>query len=130
MSRAALLPGMVAILVAACGAARSAGDPRQGSSQSRTIVLGDELERFTGSNLRDALRALRPQWFHTSQANEGPVVYLDGRRFGGVGSLALILVPTVVSVRFYSASEAHGRFGPGHLYGAIDVTTGPPPLEP
>ena len=51
-------------------------------------------------------------------------------RFGGMASLALIQVPTVVAVRFYTASEAHGRFGPGHLHGALDVTTAPPPVEP
>jgi len=59
---------------------------------------------------------------------EGPVVYLDGRRFGTVRSLGLIRVPSVLSVRFYSPSEAHGRFGPGHLQGAIDVTSAPEPL--
>jgi hypothetical protein len=128
MTRPAWLLG-VAILIAACGASRSTGE-RHAPSQSRDIVLGDELERYSGGNLHDALRALRPEWFAASPLNDGPVVYVDSRRFGGIRSLSLILLASVVSVRFYSASEAHGRFGPGHLYGAIEVTTGPPPLEP
>ena len=130
MSRPAWLLGALVLLLAACGTSRSSGE-RHAPSQSRTLVLGDELAPYRSSSLLDALRALRPAWFRTgTRSGEAPVVYVDGRRFGGMASLALIQVPTVVAVRFYTASEAHGRFGPGHLHGALDVTTAPPPVEP
>jgi hypothetical protein len=97
------------------------------------VVLADELRRYGAANLLDALRSMRPLWFRSSaatfnQRGSGPLVYLDGRRFGTTGSLGAISIPSVVSVRYYSPSEAHGRFGPGHLQGAIDVTSGPQPL--
>jgi hypothetical protein len=128
MIRTATLSLLVAL--AACGASR-AGD-RGRATVDQNIVLGDELRRFGAANLLDALRSMRPRWFRPTspafgQSGSGPVVYLDGRRFGATNSLGLINIPIVVSARYYSASEAQGRFGPGHLQGVIEVTTGPVP---
>lgn len=126
---------LAAALTLHCGASRSARE-RSSGHVDRNIVLGDELARFNTGNLLDALRNLRPQWLRpsrpvfdrTNPESEGPLVYVDGRSFGTTRSLGLIQVRAVVAVRFYSSSEAHGRFGPGHLQGAIDVTSGPEPL--
>jgi hypothetical protein len=132
---AMLVLGLCAAVLWACGAPRAAGE-RRGAAIDRNIVLGDELERFKAGNLLDALRNLRPQWLRPSRPvfdrnspeYEGPLVYLDGRSFGTTRSLGLIQVRSVVAVRYYTPSEAHGRFGPGHLQGVIDVTSGPEPL--
>jgi hypothetical protein len=125
----------LALCAAGCGASRSARDNRA-TAVDRNVVLGDELEQFRGGNLFDALRSLRPQWLRAQRPvfdrrnpeYEGPLVYLDGRSWGTTRSLGLIQVRSVVAVRYYTPSEAHGRFGPGHLQGAIDVTSGPEPL--
>jgi len=122
----------ICIVLAACGANRV--NDRRATPVDQNIVLGDELARFGGTSLYDALRTLRPRWFQQRAPRfdpreaEGPVVYVDGRRFGGMTSLGAILIKTVVTVRYYSPSEAQGRFGPGHLQGAIDVTSAPTPL--
>jgi hypothetical protein len=50
-------------------------------------------------------------------------VYVDGRRVGTPVNLSEIPVSSVVQVRYYTASEAQGRFGLGNLQGAIDVIT-------
>lgn len=128
MTRAALV--FVALAVSSCGASRAS--ERGSAPVDQNVVLGDELRRYGAANLFDALRSLRPGWFRAnsptfSRTATGPIIYLDGRRFGGTSSLGIISIPTVVSVRYYSPSEAHGRFGPGHLQGAIDVTSGPAP---
>jgi hypothetical protein len=130
--RGAWLLGILAIVLGGCGTTQP--PERRAHPVDQNLVLGDELRAFGGSNLYDALRSLRPRWFRPQgprfdpREPEGPVVYLDGRRFGTLRALGLISVRTVVVARFYSPSEAQGRFGPGHLQGAIDVTSGPQPL--
>jgi hypothetical protein len=50
-------------------------------------------------------------------------VYVDGTRYGNLESLRQIVPSGIFSVRYYSPSNAEARFGPGHLLGAIEVTT-------
>ena len=130
MRRSALV--LVLALTAACGAGASGGTERpRPARRDPNLVLADEIAKQGGGNLYDILRALRPQWFIVTPTRitrgavmaDAVVIYLDGRRIGTPPVLSEIAVTTVVQVRFYSASEAQGRFGMGNLQGAIDVVT-------
>jgi hypothetical protein len=95
------------------------------------VVTADEIKAQGATNLSDALRALRPTWFRVTptRMTGGGVVadpislFVDGRRVGTAANLNDIPINSVVAVRFYSASEAQGRFGMDNLSGAIEVTT-------
>ena len=129
LSRAAVLVALGAALLLGAGcAARSGGGTSV--SRDRTVVYPDELSGDVGRNLHDALQRLRPEWFTRrgattmNAANEGDVVvYRDGARMGGPGTLRDVLAEMVLSVRFMSAIDAQTRYGLGHQHGAIIVTT-------
>lgn len=117
--------------VAACGSS-TAGSARSGQAapqRSNNVVTAEEIHRNGGHDLQEILRMLRPAWFRSqpTRMTSGAVyadpiiVYVDGRRLGGVSQLRDIPVSAVISVRYYTASEAQGRFGLDHLQGAIDV---------
>lgn len=116
------------------GTAAAADDarPAPGPRRSSNVVTAEEIQRHGGNNLYDILRALRPAWFRTSPTRmtmgavyvDAIAVYVDGRRVGTPDNLNEIPVPAVMQVKFYSASEAQGRFGLDNLQGAIEVVTG------
>lgn len=125
---------------AACGGNAASGEapdnarpaPRAGGSmRTGNVVLAEDIQRHGGSNLYDVLRALRPAWFRTTPTRvtgrniyvDPIIVYVDGRRMGTVSHLSEIPVSIVQLVRYYTASEAQGRFGLDNLQGAIEVVT-------
>jgi hypothetical protein len=122
-------------LAAACGGGASsqgtAADARPAPRRSANVVMADEIVKHGGHNLYDILRALRPAWFNTSPTRmtgrgvyvDAVAVYVDGFRVGTPANLGDIPVSSVLQVRYYSASEAQGRFGLGNLQGAIEVIT-------
>ena len=110
------------------GASQAAREPVP--VRSSDVVTMEELARVaTSSTLFEALHALRPAWFRRNpttlrpQAESDVVVYLDQSRLGGPETLRTIQVNAATVIRHYSASEAEARFGPGHLHGAIQVST-------
>lgn len=135
-SRPGVRPWAVAVslaLATACSGAarRGADDQRPTPRRDVNLVLPDEIALHGGGNLYDVLRALCPAWFHTAptRMTRGAVmvdpiaIYMDGRRVGPPQVLIEIPIGSVAQVRYYTASEAQGRFGLGNLQGAIDVTT-------
>jgi hypothetical protein len=134
---------VVVSIAAACGGNKGATDTvtpqaapaaRRGARHQANLVTADEIHAQGGTNLREILQGLRPAWFRVlptrvtgSGVSADPVtLYLDGRRVGTAANLGDIPVVSVQMVRFYSASEAQGRFGMDNLAGAIEVTTAPP----
>jgi hypothetical protein len=117
------------LAVAACGGGGAApgGAPRPAVRRDANLVTADELagRAGAGDNLYEALRSLRPAWFRVTPTRMGStssvVVYLDGRRLGSAEELRDIPTSAAREVRYYSPSEAQGRFGLGHLAGAIEV---------
>jgi hypothetical protein len=116
------------VLTSCGGGARStnATNPRRDPD----LITAEELATTTSSTLYDAVRALRPAWMLRTrptalmQQNQSQViVYVDGTRFGNLESLRQITPQSAASVRFHSPGSAEARFGPGHLLGAIEVTT-------
>jgi hypothetical protein len=123
--RAALL---ALVLVGACGG--QGGTLQPAPARSSDVVTMEELGRMsTSSSLFEALHALRPAWFRRNpttlrpQAEGDVVIYLDRSRLGGPETLRTIQVTAVTVIRHYSPSEAQAQFGPGHLHGAILVST-------
>lgn len=125
--RALLAPSVAVVTLMACasggGPQRSAAQPRHDSN----VIIEEEIRASSGTTLYDVIRSLRPAWLlarPTIVRSEGElVVYVDGTRFGNAASLRQLSPNTVWAVRFYRPTEAQARFGPGHLQGAIEVTT-------
>ena len=124
---------LTVVSLAACGggtatsASPGAGQPAP--QRSSNVVTADEIQRTGGHDLQEVLKRLRPAWFKMAPTRiqgggiDPIVVYIDGRHVGGLGDLRDLPLSGVLSVRYYSASEAQGRYGPGHLQGAIEVQT-------
>lgn len=121
------LPLVVAALVAlgpaACRAFRHAPSP------DPTRLTQAELAPYAGRSLLDAIRTLRPRWLErTYTVPQRPgvttiTVYIDNQRAGSAAYLESMTAGSVVALRYYTPSEAQGRWGPGNLNGVIHVTT-------
>ena|SRR2546425_1362760 len=121
------------LTVAACAgtAARQSRDATP--SRDSDLLTAREFAGVNGSTLYDAVQQLRPAWVMRSQPNpvlqrtQGDIiVYVDGVRYGaGIGALRMFTLNSVATAQYFSPTSATARFGPGHLVGAIEVTTVP-----
>ncbi len=118
------------VVLAAC--AHAAHMPRDvAASHDSDLITARDFSAVTGSTVYDAVRQLRPEWIMRSRPNlvlpnQNLIIYVDGNRYGsGIDGLRLITIRSAYSVRYFSPSSAEGRFGPGHLLGAIEVITNP-----
>ena len=128
--RAVALFSLTATLVTACASSGAARRSDSGPRPDPDVITAEDLGATTGTTLYDAVRALRPAWIMRSrptalmQQNQAQlIVYVDGTRYGNMDSLRQLTPNGVVSVRYYSPGNAEARFGPGHLLGAIEVST-------
>ncbi|MGH7607999.1 MAG: hypothetical protein ACREME_11735 [Gemmatimonadales bacterium] len=124
--------GIVVSLLLSSGCARAAGEPRDEGAPRRdaNLITAEELSQTSVRSLYDAVRALRPAWMMRSrptallrEQQAELVVYVDGIRFGNVETLRQLTTRGIAAVRYFSPGNAEARFGPGHLMGAIEVTT-------
>ncbi|OLC08059.1 MAG: hypothetical protein AUH42_02465 [Gemmatimonadetes bacterium 13_1_40CM_70_11] len=124
-----LAAAAVAWACSAGGGGTVTGRPAPSPSRNPNIITADELSRVSATSLDEAVRTLRPQWLRNAPSTIRPeaegtvVVYQDRVRLGGPESLRQINPLQVKEVRYYAPSEAELRFGPGHLHGAIEVTS-------
>jgi len=125
---------LAALLLTACasgtGTGATARAPGTSARRDANVITAEEIRGTAAQTLYDAVRNLRPAWMMRSrptamlQQNQGElIVYVDGTRFGNMESLRQINPGSAQVVRYYSPSAAEGRFGPGHLLGAIEVST-------
>ncbi len=118
------------VLAVACGG-RSQSRPGSVASVGGDVIYTDELLHTNSSDLLTALQRLRPNWFRRSpmvvRGQGDLLVYVDGVAQGGTSILRSIPVSAVLVAKYFSPSEAQATFGAGPLYGAIAVTTAPPP---
>jgi len=128
MRFAVLLVSLVGL--AACS--HAAHMPRDvAASHDSDLITARDFSAVTGSTVYDAVRQLRPEWIMRSRPNlvlpnQNLIIYVDGNRYvSGIDGLRLITIRSAYSVRYFSPSSAEGRFGPGHLLGAIEVITNP-----
>ena len=111
-------------------ACSSAGTAAQGSNpapraERNLLRTADVSEPQRDLTVMQVLRQLRPHFLAGTGAlttgNSGVVVYQDDSRIGGANALNEILMREVVEIRYLSASEASGRYGPGHEGGVIAI---------
>lgn len=133
--RAMVMALAAAVGLTACGSSRSAtsssSEVPSRATRATNVVTAEEIRAHGSPDLQDVLRSLRPNWFRTRPTrmsaggmSSAPIMlYVDGQRTGTVANLSDIPVSNVASVRFYSPSEAQGRFGMDNLSGAIEITT-------
>lgn len=104
------------------------------ASGARNYITQEEIRGASAATALDAVRALRPAWL----VKRGPqsvsyeadiVVYLGRARMGGVQALSEIAAGTVTSLEFLDPAKANYRFGAGHPYGAIIISTRDPGAE-
>ncbi len=115
-------------LLAAC-----AGGPPGGASvppRDENVISAEELKDATATNLYDFIRSRRPRWLERnysavlrSDRVTTVAVFLDNQEFGGPDQLRQLPVSSAGEVRYYSPSEAQGRFGLGYINGVIQVVS-------
>jgi hypothetical protein len=125
LHRALILLTAVCVVVGGCSSpGRQASAPA-----TRNVITADEIARVNAATALEAIQRLQPAML---TKHRGPsslhledqaqiTVYLDGTRFGGVGSLSLIEATSILEIRFLSASEATFRYGTGNSGGAIEI---------
>ena len=123
--RALILLTAVCVVVGGCSSpGRQASAPA-----TRNVITADEIARVNAATALEAIQRLQPAML---TKHRGPsslhledqaqiTVYLDGTRFGGVGSLSMIEAMSILEIRFLSASEATFRYGTGNSGGAIEI---------
>ncbi len=114
------------VLSAACAGPRE----YRPVSESRNIITRAQLREYAASSAFEVIQRLRPQWLRLreEQSLDGPndlAVYVDNARMGGRESLRFITVDAVEYIQYYDAAAATLRWGMGHGYGAILVSTVP-----
>lgn len=135
MSRYQVLAVAAVLLVSsACAPLPSGTSSGVPATRDRNYITQDEIRGAASTTALDAVRALRPAWL----VKRGPqsvsyeadiVVYLGRARMGGVQALSEIAAGTVTSLEFLDPAAANYRFGAGHPYGAIIVSTREPGAE-
>lgn len=99
------------------------------TAPSPSVITEGELRDVRVATLEDAVRRLRPEFFRVRAAGvlgrieAAPDVYVDGRYYGGLRSMAAFRPWEIVEVRMLSPNESAVRFGTSHPAGAIAVQT-------
>lgn len=111
--------------------APAAVHPTPARRDSKLILL-DEIRASGAATAFDLVQSLRPMWLNKrgpqSIQNEGEVhVYVGDTRMGDVDALREIAAASIASIRYLDAKEANYKFGQGHPYGAIVISTVFPP---
>jgi len=97
----------------------------------RNVISEEEIRTVPASNLYELVEKVRPNMLRArgqstlggSTATDFPMVYVDGRQYGDIGSLRSLIPSQVSMVRYYDATMASGKFGMTAGSGVIDVTT-------
>lgn len=85
-----------------------------------SLLTAEEIAKANASTgtTYDAVSRLRPQWLSShgptsfiTEGTEFAIVFVDGHRYGDLGSLRNIPASDVADIRYYNSSEAGGKFG-------------------
>ena len=122
----ALLLIAMTLPLASCAGRASSGPVQPGPN----LITAEQIEEARGDaqNLMQVIERLRPNWLvsraATMRERIDPVVYVDGSRFGDVGSLREIPLTGVIAILRVSPQDATLLYGTGHAGGIIAVSTG------
>jgi hypothetical protein len=97
----------------------------------RNMISEEEIRTVPAASVYELVSKLRPQMLRArgqsslggTTASDYPIVYLDGRQYGDIGSLRSLVPSQVSLIRFYDATDAAGKFGQINAGGVIDVTS-------
>ena len=108
---------------------------RKAPKRDSKVILLDEIRASGAATAYDLVQSLRPIWLNkrgpTSIENEGDVhVYVGTTRMGDRDALREVAAASISSIRYLDTKEANYRFGPGHPYGAIVISTEFPMAPP
>ena len=125
--RKAYVPIVLGMLVlAACASTGTTTAARS----SRSAITADEIAAIQVRTALDAVERLRPTWLRSrgmtnvrSGEQDHPIVFLNGNRYGEIGTLRDIQATDVVTISFIEPSDATTRYGTGYPGGIIDVRT-------
>ena len=114
----------LAVSVSACA---SRGGNAGGTSR-RDVITAEEAAATNQTSAFDVVRALRPTWLQkrgvqSVRVTGDVVVYVDGMHMGGPAALRQVHVSAIREIRHFDASSATQRWGTGHGFGAIEVST-------
>lgn len=136
MSRYSIILACLVLVTDACAPTVSTPGSSVSSAQrgARDFIGADEIQNAAGGSALDFVRSVRPMWLTKrgpqSFRYEGEVVvYLVTARLGGLQALSEIPVSSLTSLQFLDVAAANYRFGAGHPYGAIIVSTAPPAVR-
>jgi hypothetical protein len=124
--RTAVFRPAIFLLLSAC-AARTPTSTRV--PPDRSVITQQEILEHKFETLYDAIQALRPHWLQTRGTNSLQAtstqiqVYLDNNRLGGIETLSMINLGSVVYIRHYDGVAATARWGLDHGQGVIYVST-------
>lgn len=140
-SRSILRTSAVIVLALAAGCASGAtptksSAPNKGPAAPRVlpakrdskVILLDEIRASAAGTAYDLVQSNRPSWLNKrgpqSLQNEGDIhVYIGETRMGDQDALREIAAASISSIRYLDAKEANYKFGQGHPYGAIVIST-------
>lgn len=127
--RFALSVLLAGALVGASACASSTGGGGA-SSNPDLITRADIVENPNFTNALELIRQIRPRWLRatrgTTFSSGGPqeaVVFLDGIRFGDLGSLRSINLVNVDHMEFLDGRDATTLYGTGYMGGAIQIVS-------
>ena len=144
--------GLALLGCASGGGSAASGAPSAGGGAAQNqaprvpnLITAEELANEAGGNAYDAIDHLRHTMLTArptgaggaggggggrsrgggggGASSTGPNVYLDGKRLGDTSTLRNVAVNTLKEIRFYNASDANERFGPGNPAGVIALTS-------
>src|SRR5437868_2715543 len=121
----------LAIAIACASSSKSDRAAITPGASDRNVITEEEIRTVPASNLYDLVSKLRPNMLRSrgqstlggSTATDYPLVYVDGRQYGDIGSLRSLIPSQVSLIHYYDPSMAAGKFGMTAGSGVIDVTT-------
>lgn len=127
MSRAALVPVVLVVTLAACTAAPYR-DPT--AAPDREVITQDQIEASHGTTAYDVIRKVHGNFLsyrgRTSikdTVTAMPIVFMDDMAYGPVSVLRNIPASEIAEIRLYRAWEAVIKYGTGLPGGAIAIYT-------
>ncbi len=98
------------------------------------LITTEEIRASTATDAFELIQASRPGWLRLrgTQSIRGTqddsdrgeiIVYVNQSRLGGISELRNMPIGGITSVEFVDAATATQRWGTGHSYGAIVIST-------
>jgi hypothetical protein len=110
-----------------------AGTSRSGALGDPNMLLEDEIAASSARHAYELIEHLRPRWLRersgrSLRLDTVILVFLDGTRFGEVGSLHSIPIESIRRIRVLDAAEAGQLPGLGsqHVERVIMISSVPP----